>query len=60
MKGRITSQFEHYIETNAIQFEKGKSKNTCVIVINESLIDTYELEYMYKTLIPTNREIVGE
>ena len=57
MKGRIQQQLPNYIESGAIQFEKGEKRNTCIITINEKMIDDYELQYMYKTLIPTNREI---
>lgn len=57
MKGRIKFQMEHLIESGAIEFEK-VNRNTGVVVIHEDLIDDkYELEYIYRTLIPMNREI---
>lgn len=57
MKGRITFQMEHLIDSGAIEFEKA-NRNTGVVVIHEDLIDDkYELEYIYRTLIPMNREI---
>lgn len=57
LKGRIIAQMEHYIQSEAIRFESGSTRNTCIILVNESKIKPYELEYMYKTLIPVNREI---
>jgi len=59
LKGRIQAQMEHYIQDRAIQFEKGSKRNTCIVIIDESKVDEYELSYMYQTLIPTNREIQG-
>lgn len=59
LKGRIQAQMPHYIDSKAIQFENGNSRNSCIIVIDESKIEEYELSYMYQTLIPTNREIQG-
>ena len=58
LKGRILAQMEHYINDGSIQFGGGKNKNAGVVIIDEGCIDAYELEYMYKTLIPINREII--
>lgn len=57
LKGRIIAQMEHYIQSEAIQFESGNTRNTCIVSVDESKIESYELEYIYKTLIPVNREI---
>ena len=57
LKGRILAQMENYINNGSIQFEKGKNKNTGIVSIDETRIDKYDLQYMYKTLVPVNREI---
>lgn len=59
LKGRIIAQMQHFIDNKAIQFEKGLKRNTCIVIIDESKIEDYELQYMYQTLIPINREILG-
>lgn len=61
LKGRIISQMQHYIDSQAIQFEVGNNRNTCIVTINEDKIqDKHELDYIYKKLVPTNREIKEE
>ena len=58
MKGQITWQLNMFVKTGAIKFEKGAKRNTCIIIVDESKIDTMNLKYMYKKLIPVSREIL--
>jgi hypothetical protein len=58
MKGRIEWQLATFIG-NGITFEKGTKRNTCIIVVDESKIDTTNLKYLCGTLIPKGREITG-
>lgn len=50
-------QMRNYISRGAISFEKGAKRNTCIVVVNEDKIPLHERKYMYKMLIPENREI---
>lgn len=56
MQGRIKAQMRNYLN-KGITFEKGAKRNTCIIIIDESKIPYHELKYMYKMLVPVNREI---
>lgn len=57
MKGQITQQLSQFVNDGVIQFEKGEKRNTCIIIVDESKIDTTNLKYMYKKLIPEEREV---
>lgn len=59
MKGKITWQLSAFVKLGAITFEKGAKRNTCIITVDESKIDKINLDYMYKVLLPINREITG-
>lgn len=59
MKGRISWQLEKYVDNGAIKFEDGAKRNTCIIIVDESQMDTRSIRYMYNKLIPIGREIKG-
>lgn len=57
MKGRIIWQMGTLATDGAITFEKGAKRNTCIVIVNESMVDTMNLKYLYGALLPENREI---
>lgn len=59
MKGRIQWQMQMFCNSGAITFEKGAKRNTCIIIVDESKIDSINLKYLYSTLVSKGREITG-
>ncbi|MER2008826.1 MAG: hypothetical protein ABS939_15350 [Psychrobacillus sp.] len=59
MKGNITWQMGVLAKNGAITFEKGARRNTCIVIVNESMIDSINLKYLYSKLLPESREIKG-
>ena len=57
MKGQITWQMGEFARNGAITFEKGAKRNTCIVTVDESMVDERELKYLYSTLLPENKEI---
>lgn len=60
MKGRIDWQMKMFVNSDAIKFDNGKKRNTCIIIVDESKIPKREINYLYKVLIPNHksREII--
>lgn len=57
MKGQIQWQLPQLVNDGSIMFEKGTSRNKCIIILDESKIDPMNLKYIYSKLIPASREI---
>lgn len=57
MKGKITWQMGELATNGAITFEKGAKRNTCIVTVDESKVDTMNLKYLYGALLPESREI---
>lgn len=69
-KGRVMFQMEQLVLENAIQFEKGAKRNTCIMIVDEDMVREIDsrdmgissvvnsLKYLY-SLVNENREIVG-
>lgn len=57
MKGKIVWQMGTLATNGAITFEKGEKRNTCIVTVNEEMVDTMNLKYLYSALLPENREI---
>lgn len=55
IKGRVAWQMQMFVNSGAISFEKGEKRNTCFIIVNESQIESRELDYLYSNLIPNHK-----
>lgn len=60
MMGRIRFQMGELATNGAITFKKGRTRYTHIAVVNEDMVDTMNLKYLYAKLLPDSREIKGD